>query len=96
MQTNPAVKLQFDVLSDNVQALLSSFGIAAPALGSLKAKGLIHADTEWTPDALAFEVLLKNANGSFGFAVWPENAEPGGMFATAMKLWMSLVYVPFK
>ena len=37
----------------------------------------LSADTEWLPNTAPFDLLLKNANGSFNVAAWPENAEAG-------------------
>ena len=45
LRANPAIDAKFAVQSADVQSLLSSFSISLPALGSLRAEGLIRADS---------------------------------------------------
>ena len=54
----------------------------------------ISASTEWLPDATAFDLLLRNANGSFEVAAWPENAEAGLLDLWTANLVLALLPTP--
>ena len=50
----------------------------------------ISANTEWAPGAVAFDLLLRNANGSFELAAWPEYTEAG-----MLDIWTAnLIFLP--
>ena len=54
----------------------------------------INANTEWSPGATAFDLLLRNANGSFELAAWPENAEAGMLDVWTANLVLALLPKP--
>ena len=54
----------------------------------------IRANTEWSPGATAFDLLLRNANGSFEIAAWPENAEAGLLDIWTANLVLALLPTP--
>jgi len=79
---------------------LSYGGLLRLADHESEARGLlyldteINANTEWVPDAVPMDLLLRNANGSFAFAAWPENVEAGVLDLWTANLVLALLPRP--
>jgi uncharacterized protein involved in outer membrane biogenesis len=65
-----------------------------------QSRGVLYLDTDisakfdWMPDIAAFELLLKNANGNFDLAAWPENADAGFLDLWTANLVLALLPQP--
>ena len=79
---------------------LSYGGLLRLADHESEARGLLYLDTEistnseWLPDAVPLDLLLRNANGSLEFAAWPENIDAGVLDLWTANLLLALLPSP--
>ena len=91
---------RFDAILKVHAEALSYGGLLRLVDHESEARGLLFLDTEiststeWQHDAVALDLLLRNANGSLSLAAWPENIEAGVLDLWTANLVLALLPRP--
>ena len=89
---NAMLKVRADAL--NYGGLLRLLDHESEAEGLLFLDTEVHANFAAVPDEAPLELLLKNADGQFDFAAWPQNIEAGVLDLWTANLIVALLPAP--